>query len=148
MTDIPLTPRPQVRPQVGQQARSQVTARVHERSALAPSSDLTGLVAGLQGPNPELSKAWEGYQADQRQDAVDQARMAEAKAPADSRDALTGAPVEVPAVVPPAFGDVYRDTYRNLRTQRASAAPVHPLGTGVHGGPCAAGCSGRGRGIA
>jgi len=105
---------------MGQQARSQVTARVHERSTLAPSSDLMGLVAGLQGLNPELSKAWEGYQADQRQDAVDQARMAEAKDPTDSRDALTGAPVEVPAVVPPAFGDVYRDTYRNLRTQRAA----------------------------
>lgn len=121
MTDIPLTPRPQVRPTVNQ-ARTQVTARIHERSTAAPArnTELLGLVSGLQGLNPELTQALNEYQAGQRQDAVDEARMAEAKDPADSRDALTGAPVEVPAVVPPAFGDVYRDTYRNLRTQRAA----------------------------
>ncbi|MFN3914734.1 MAG: hypothetical protein ACK4K3_07425 [Aquabacterium sp.] len=121
MSNIPLTGRPTFRPSMGE-ARSQVTARVYERStaAEAVNPDLMGLVTGLQSLNPELQKLGNDYLASQREAAVEQARMADAQATDDPRDVLTGAPVEVPATVPPAFDEVYRGAYRNLRTQRAA----------------------------
>lgn len=123
MNDIPLTGRPQAAPTLGQ-ARSQVTARVYDRStaARAPNADLAGLVSGLQSLNPTLQALGNQYFAEQREAAVELAKTTEAKSTADPRDALTGAPVEVPSTVPPAFDGVYRDAYQNLSTQRAALA--------------------------
>ena len=116
-----LTGRPEFRPSLGS-AKSASVARMNQHVVTpeGPSSDLLGLVQGLQALNPELQKMHNAYLEQGRTDAVEQAQVADAKAPTDARDALTGAEVEVPETVPPAFNGVYREAYRNMRTQRAA----------------------------
>lgn len=122
-----LTGRPGVRPQLGD-VKTAVVARVNDHVAApaAVNTDLLGLVNGLQQLNPELTRLANNHLAEGRAAAMDAAR-ADAYKAESPRDALTGDPVPVPENVPPAFGEVYRDGFRNVLTQRAAVETVNGI---------------------
>lgn len=123
-----LTGRPEFRPSLGS-AKSASVARMNQHVVTpeGPSADLMGLVQGLQALNPELQKMHSAYLEQGREAATDLARANEAKLQAEQRDALTGAEIEIPAEVPPAFSGVYRDSFKNLLTQRAAVSTAQEL---------------------
>lgn len=120
MADIQFTPRPFTQGTQQQAPRLQVLAQVGSYSA-APAADNSmarGFMDGLAAFNPalaqwgEASRAKEALQqqtdAQGRQEAavIGQAEAAKAQV-----DPLTGAPVEMPANVPPAYGLAFRESF-------------------------------------
>lgn len=116
-----LAGRPDFRPQMGT-AKSSVVARLNDHS-IAPeagSSDLLGLVNGLQQLNPELAKVYNQYTDAAREETADKFK-ANAYKVQNPRDALTGnAPITVPEDVPPAFGPMYVEGFKNVLAQRSA----------------------------
>lgn len=119
-----LTGRPQATPTL-QPTKLNPVARVNEHVAAADavSSDLVGLVQGLQSLNPELQKYNNVQRAEDRTKYVEQAEAA-AHGVEGPRDALTGSPVPVPEDLPPAYNEMYATAFKRVLTQRAASQVV------------------------
>lgn len=120
MADIQFTPRPFTQGTQQQAPRLQVLAQVGSYSA-APAADNSmarGFMDGLAAFNPALAQWGEANRAkealQQQTDAQgrqEAAVIGQAEAAKAQVDPLTGAPVEMPANVPPAYGLAFRESF-------------------------------------
>jgi hypothetical protein len=115
-----ITGRPEVNTSSGREPALGVFARPSSGGPL-PTADnrLQGLIQGLQSFNPALQQWAQSDEQKGRQAAVDKAN-ADAQSVEHPVDALTGAPVQRPEAVPPAFDAEYRRAYGVALAQRAA----------------------------
>lgn len=123
MTDtFRIAPRPQMRERQGNR-REVVAAQPGNYLGALPqgNQELEGLVRGLAAFNPALG-ALAQQRASEEHRAADLAGRAAAQLPEAPREALTGAPVEAPTTVPPAYGEVFQSAVREGLSHRAALA--------------------------
>lgn len=118
--------RPQIpRSNQPQPVRTQVVAHPHEylRALPAGNPELDGLVRGLAGINPALSRFVDRRLDEERQQQgqqVDDRVKADAEQVQDPLGALRGEAKPLPADVPPAYDQHYRRAYGAILAQRAA----------------------------